>query len=156
MTEYLQSILLVSAVTAVLGLLPTEGRMKRAVSFALAAAVLSALVLPLPKLLLGLPSDYSSLLERLEGEALGEEGYIKAETLSAVEEGMHTYLTERYRLSPEDLTLSLEGDIVDNTVIVRRVTLTLSGRGVMGDVRSMVEHIEKNTNAECVVNYREG
>ncbi len=156
MKDYLVTILLVSAVTAVLGALPNEEKMKKTVSFALSLGVLSAIVLPLPTLLGKLPSDYSSFLDRLEAESLAGEDYLKAETLAAVGEGMAAYLSERYGLAREEVSVTVSGEIVDGTVILREVTLTLAGRAATADIPAMVKYIEGNTGADCEVIFGEG
>lgn len=156
MKEYLVTLLLVSAVTAVLGTLPGEEKMKRTVSFALSLGVLSAVVLPLPTLLAELPADYSSFLDHLEAGSLSGESYLEAETMAAVGEGMAAHLAEKYSLAREELAVEAEGDIVDGTVILRRVRLLLSGRAAAADVPAIVGYIEHNTGAECEVIYREG
>ena len=155
MRDYLTTVLLVSAVTAVLGLLPSDEKMRRAVSFALSLAVLSAIVLPLPGLFTGLSGDVSSFLDRLEGEAAAGEGYLEGETMTAVGEGIARHLRERYDLKETELSVTVTGDIVDGTVILRSVVLTLAGRGVTADVPAIVQYTEKNTGAECEVIYRE-
>ena len=156
MKDYLVTVLIVSAVTAVLGALPSEEKMKKTVSFALSLGVLSAVVLPLPTLLSRLPSDYSSFLDRLETESLVGEEYLKAETLSAVGEGMAAHLAETYGLAREEVSVEVTGEIVDGTVILRHITLRLAGRAVAADVRSIVHYIESNTGADCEVIFLEG
>ena len=156
MKDYLVTLLVVSAVTAVLGALPNEEKMKRTVSFALALGVLSAVVLPLPTLLGELPRDYAALLDRLEAESLSGEDYLKAETLSAVGDGMAAHLCEKYGLAREEVAARVEGEIVDGTVILRRVTLTLSGRAATADIPAIVKYIEANTSADCEVIFGEG
>lgn len=156
MKDYLVTILVVSAVTAVLGALPNEEKMKKTVSFALGLGVLSAVVLPLPTLLEELPSDYSALLDRLEVGSLSGEEYLKAETLSAVGDGMAAHLSERYGLFREEVAVAVEGEIVDGTVILRRVELALSGRAATADIPTIVQYIESNTGAECEVIFGEG
>ncbi len=155
MQGYLAGILAVSAVTALLGLLPSDERIRKTVSFALSLAVLSAIVLPLPKLLRELPSDYSSLLERLDGEAAAGEDYLKGETLSAVGAGIAAYLSEEIGLPRSEITVLPEGDIVGDTLILRRVTLVLGRRAAAADVPRMVRAVEENTGAECEVRYLE-
>ncbi len=155
MRDYLVTLLVVSAATAVLSLLPADEKMKKTVSFALSLAVLSAVVLPLPTLLERLPSDYSSLLAELEGGAAEGEGYLEKTTLLAVGEGMGAHLSERYGIKRELLSVAVEGEIVDSTVIVRRVTLMLRGSAAAADVPSLIRYVEAETGAECEVIYLE-
>ena len=155
MREYLTTVLTVSAVTAVLGLLPSEERMRRTVSFALSLAVLSVIVLPLPGLLSGLSAGAGDFLERLEGETAAGENYLTGETMTAVGQGLTRHLCERYGLGEGELCVTATGDIVDGTVIVRHVTLSLSRRGIYSDVPSMVKYMESATGAVCEVIYRE-
>ena len=155
MKEYLVCLLLVSAVTAVLGSLPSDEKMKRTVSFALSLGVLSAVVLPLPTLLSDLPSDYSSFLDRLDAGSASGEDYLRAETLAAVGEGMADHLADRYGLAREEIAVEVTGEIVDGTLILRAVTLTLGGRAATADIPAIVAYIEDNTAAECEVIFRE-
>ena len=155
MRDYLVSLLLVSAVTAVLGLLPSEEKMRRTVGFVLSLAVLSAVALPLPALLSELPREYEGILDRLDGASAEGSDYLTAETLSAVAEGISAHLAERYGLPREEITAEAFGEIVGDTLILRRVTLTLGPRAAMADVPSIVKYIEANTAAECEVYYRE-
>lgn len=156
MREYLVTILAVSAVTAILGILPGEEGMRRTVSFALSLALLAAVVLPLPTLLRDLPADYSGILDRLEADSAEGEDYLREETLTAVGEGIRKHLSEEYSLPDGELSVAVTGDIVDGTVILRRVTLTVGPRAAAADIPSIVKYIKKNTGAECEVIYREG
>ena len=155
MREYLVTILAVSAVTAILGILPGEEAMRRTVSFALSLTLLAAVVLPLPALLSDLPTDYAGILDRLEAEGAEGSDYLREETLSAVGEGIRQHLTEEYDLPEGELSVAVTGDIVDGTVILRRVTLTVGPRAAAADIPSVVKYIKKNTGAECEVIYRE-
>lgn len=156
MREYLVTLLAVSAVTAILGILPGEEGMRRTVSFALSATVLAAVVLPLPTLLRDLPEDYAGILDRLEADRLSGDDYLREETLSAVGEGIRRHISEKYALSEGELSVTAEGDIVDGTVILRRVVLTVGGAAAAADLPAIVKYIKKNTGAECEVIYREG
>ena len=155
MKDYLVTLLVVSAVTAVLGALPNEEKMKKTVSLALGIAVLSAVVLPLPALLSDLPSDYTAFLDRLEAESLSGEAYLEAETMAAVGAGMADHLAERYALDREEIAVTAEGEIVDGTVILRRVTLRLTGRAATAEIPSIVSYIKENTAADCEVIFGE-
>ena len=155
MREYLVTVLLVSAVTAVLGILPSDAKMKRSVSFGLAIILLSAVVLPLPTLLSDLPRDYAGYLERLEGEIASGSDYLEAETLDAVGEGIAAHLADRYGIPLGAITARVEGDITDSTVILRRVILSLAPAAQTADVRGMIYYVEENTKAECEVIYLE-
>ena len=137
--EYLSTLLTVSAVTAVLGLLPSGERLGRAFSFVLAVVVLSATVLPLPTLLSDLPTEYGDYLDRLESGASEGEQYLEGKTLSAVGEGIAAHLISRYDLRAGSLSVTVEGAVVDGTVILRTVTLCLSPDAVTADVRGMAQ-----------------
>ena len=153
MREYLITVLCVSAVTAVLGILPSDEKMKRSVSFALSLVLLAAVVLPLPALLTDLPRDFSAYLEELEGEIASGSDYLEGETLAAVGDGIAAHLADRYGLARGAISAVVEGDIVDNTVILTRVTLWLTGRAAAADVPRIVRAIEADTGAECCVEY---
>ncbi len=153
MRDYLSTLLLVSAVTAVLSVLPSEGQVKKAAAFALSLAVLSAVVLPLPSLLSGGKGSLDGLLAELEGEAAAGSDWLESETLAATAEGIRQYLCEEYGLSPSEVTVTAEGDLIDNTVILTRVTLWLTGRAATADVPRIVRAMEKETGAECCVEY---
>ena len=155
MRDYLVTVLLVSAATAVLGILPSDEKMKRAVGFALSIVLLSAVVLPLPTLLSDLPRDYSGYLEALDREIAMGSDYLKGETLSAVGEGIADHIADRYGIPRGAITAEVEGDIVDSTVILRRVRLSLAPAAQSADVRSIKYYVEENTNAECEVIYLE-
>lgn len=153
--EYLTTLLVVSAVTAVLGLLPSEGGVRRAVSFGLAVAVLSVTLLPLPGLLSSAGGELSGVLDRLEESESEENGFLLGKTIAAVEEGIAAHLCERYGIKEGALSVSCDGDIVDGTLLLRRVTLSLSPSAATADVPSIVRYIENNTGADCEVIYRE-
>ena len=155
MKDYLVTLLVVSAATAVLSLLPSDEKMKKTVSFALSLGVLSALILPLPALLERLPSDYSSLLSELDGSMQEGDGYLKEVTLSAVGEGIAAHLSERYGIKGESISVTAEGDIVDETVILRHVTVYLTGHAAAADVPALVRYVEAETGADCEVVYLE-
>ena len=155
MRDYLVTILLVSAATAVLGILPSGEKLKKTVSFALSLVLLSAVVLPLPTLLSDLPRDYTGYLEELEGQIGAGDDYLEGKTLSAVGDGIAAHLADRYGIKRGAIAVAVEGDIVDNTVILRRVTISLSRAAQAADVRSIIYYVEENTNAECEVIYLE-
>lgn len=155
MRDYLVTILFVSAATAVLGILPSDEKMKKAVSFALSLVLLSAVVLPLPALLSDLSRDYSSYLEELEGEIGSGSDYLERATLASVADGIADHLADRYGIPRGAITVVAEGDIVDNTVILTRVVLSLASAAQTADVRSMVYYVEENTGADCEVIYLE-
>ena len=116
---------------------------------------MASVVLPLPALISGLPEDYTAYLERLEGESAAGGDYLEAATLSAVGEGIAAYLRERYALPLGSITATAEGDIVDGTVILRRVRLCLTPEAATADARSMIREIRAETGAECEVIYLE-
>ncbi len=155
MRDYLIALLVTSAVTAILSLLPSDEKMRKTVNFVLSIGVLSAVVLPLPTLLSSLPSDYSAILERLDFE-VGEEDYLQKVTLEAVGEGMAAHLSERYGIRAEDISVTAEGDTVDDTVILRHITVMLAGRAASADIPSLVRYVEEETGADCEVIYIEG
>lgn len=155
MREYLITVLCVSAVTAVLGILPSDEKMKKSVSFALSLVLLAAVVLPLPALLTDLPRDFSAYLEELEGEIASGSDYLEGETLAAVGDGIAAHLADRYGLARGAISAVVEGDIVDNTVILTRVEIALSPSAQAADVRGMVYYVEENTGADCEVIYLE-
>lgn len=155
MQGYLLTVLTVSAVVAILGALPGDGKLSRPVSLVLSLAVLSAVVLPLPTLLSGIPRNFDAYLERLESDSSTGGEYLEAETLAAVGEGIAAYLGDRYGLPAGGLTVIAEGDIVDGTVILRRVRLCLSPVAGGADARGMVADVRRETGAECEVIYLE-
>ena len=155
MQGYLLTVLTVSAVVAILGALPGEEKLRRPVSLVLSLAVMASVVLPLPALLSGLPQDYTGYLERLESESEAGGDYLEAATVAAVGEGIAAYLCERYSLPTHSITVTAEGDIVDGTVILRRVRLCLGPEASTADARSMIRDIRAETGAECEVIYLE-
>lgn len=155
MREYLVTVLCVSAVTAVLGILPSDEKMKKSLHFALSLLLLAAVVLPLPSLLSDLPRDYSAYLDALESESIGGSAYLERETLAAVGEGIADHLADRYAIPRGAITAVAEGDIVEGTVILRRVILSLSPAAQTADVRGMIFYVEENTKADCEVIYLE-
>ena len=154
MTEYLTSLLLVSAVTAVLGILPTEEKLRRTVSFALSLTVLGAVLLPLPSLLAGI-GDVSGLFSDLEGGIAEGDDWLEGETLAATAEGIRLYLSEEYGIADGDIEVTLDGDLIDGTLILRRITLTVGGRATAADLPRIVRDLREDTGADCEVTYRE-
>lgn len=154
MRDYLITLLLVSAVAAVLSLLRGEGATARGVSFALSLLVLSAVVLPLPDLLSRGADWYGDLSERWEEAIPSDEAYWQGVTVEAVGVGIGRHLCERYGLAEAEVSVQVLGDVVEGTVILRHVSLTLSGRAVTADVPAIIRYIEENTGAECEVIYR--
>ena len=144
------TVLTVGAVSAVLMALSPAGEVKKGVRFALSLAVLAAVVFPL--------GDGKPELPALPGfhVSAGETGdYLKQKTAEAVFRGMEAALCERFNLA-EGVSLSGEADIVGDTVIVRRIVLTLSGRARMADVPALLSYLSENTGAECEVIYGGG
>lgn len=154
MKEYLTSILIVSAVTAVLGILPTDERLRRTVSFALSLTVLSTVLLPLPTLL-GHLDGFSDVLSELESEGEASTDWLEGETLAATADGIRSYLVEEYGLKEDEIAVSVEGDLIDSTVILRRITLRVTGRAAAADIPGIVRALEKDTGAKCEVIYPE-
>ena len=153
--EYVSTLLTVSAVTAVLGLLPSEERARRALTLVLSVAVLSAVALPLPALLSDLPDEYGAYLDRLDASTAEGDAYLKGETLAAVGEGIAAHLTSRYDVRAGALSVTVEGEVVDGTVILRRVKIYLSPAAATVDARSMTAYVKENTGALCEVIYLE-
>ena len=149
------TVLTVSAVVAILGVLPGDERMKRPVSLVLSLAVLAAVVIPLPTLLSAMPRDYDAILDHLEGESAAGSDYLEGATLAAIGDGIATYLSERYDLPAGALTVYAEGDVIDDTVILRRVQIALSPAAKTADARSMIAEVKAETGAECEVIYLE-
>ncbi len=154
MKDYLTSLLLVSAITAVLGILPTEERLRKTVSFALSLSVLGAILFPLPALL-GEMDGFRDILEELESEGEAATDWLESETLAATAEGIRRYLIDEYDLREEEITVTVEGNCVDSTVILRRITLGVTGRAATADLPRIVRALEADTGAECEVIYPE-
>ena len=81
--------------------------------------------------------------------------WLEEETLASVSEGLRDHLSDRYRISREEIAVEVVGDLLDGTVILSTVRVTLTGRAQMADVIGMVKYIEENTGAECEVIYLE-
>lgn len=154
MKDYMTAILIVSAVTAVLGLLPTDERLRKSVSFALSLAVLGTVLLPLPTLL-GRIDGFSDILAELESEGEASADWLEGETLAATAEGIRRYLVEEYDLRESEIAVTVEGDLITGTVILRRVTLAVTGRAATADIPRIVKALEADTGAECEVIYPE-
>ncbi len=154
MKDYLTAILIVSAVTAVLGILPTDERLRKTVSFALSLTVLGAVLLPLPTLL-GRMEGFSDILSELESEGEASTDWLEGETLAATAEGIRRYLIEEYDLADSEIAVTVEGDLISGTVILRRITLSVTGRAAAADIPGIVRALESDTGAECEVIYPE-
>ncbi len=150
MTSYFETLLLVSAASATLSLLSPKGKSGKGVQFILSLVLLSCLVFPLADLSLGdlsFENDFSYGKE--EGETIWEER-LKGE----VARGIEVAICEKFSLKESEIELTVLADIIDNTVLIRHLTLSLSGSAVACDLPSVVRYITDNTGAECEVVYK--
>ena len=118
--------------------------------FILSLALLSCLVFPLTDLSSGdlsFEGDFSYGEE--EGEAIREERLIEE-----VAKGIERAICERFSLKESEIGVTVKADVIDNTVLVRHLTLSLSGGAVIADLPSIRRYITDNTGAECEVIYK--
>lgn len=149
MASYFETLLLISGACAVLSLLSPKGKSGKGVQFVLSLALLSCLVFPISGLFDGdLSLQGGFPYEKEEGEALWEERLIKE-----VEKGIKASIAERFSLKEKEFEVKIKADVVDNTVLVRHLTLSLSGGAVTANVPSILRYIAENTGAECEVIY---
>ncbi len=150
MASYFETLLLVSAATAVLSLLAPRGKSGKGVQLILSLALLSCLILPLGELSLdGLSVKGDLSYGKEEGEAVLEES-LKRE----LENGIRAAVCERFSLKESEVGVSIRTDTVDNVILVRHLTLSLSGAASLCDLPSVVRYITDNTGAECEVVYK--
>ena len=149
MTSYFETLLLVSGACAVLSLFSPKGKSGKGVQFVLSLVLLFCLISPLSGLLdgeLSFKGDFPYQEE--EGEKIWEERLIRE-----VERGIKASLAERFSLKESDFEVKIRADIVDRTVLVRHLTLSLSKGAVAADIPSVRRYITENTGAECEVIY---
>ncbi len=150
MTSYFETLLLVSGACALLSLLSPKGKSGKGVQFILSLSLLSCLVFPLTDLSSGdLSFEGNFSYGEEEGEALREERLIEA-----VAKGIERAICERFSLKESEIGVTVKADVIDNTVLVRHLTLSLSGGAVIADLPSIRRYITDNTGAECEVIYK--
>lgn len=150
MASYFETLLLVSAASATLSLLAPRGKCGKGVHFILSLTLLSCLVFPLSDLSLGnlsFEGDFSYGKE--EGEAIFEER-LKQE----VAQGIEVSICEKFSLKESEVEVTIKADIIDNVVLVRHLTLSLSGGAALCDTPSVRRYVTDNTGAECEVVYK--
>ncbi len=150
MASYFETLLLVSGACALLSLLSPKGKSGKGVQFVLSLVLLSCLVFPLSGLLDSDPSfegDFSYGKE--EGDTIWEERLIEE-----VARGIKASICERFSLKEKEIEVTVSADVIDNTVLVRHLTLSLSGSALTCDLPSIRRYITDNTGAECEVIYK--
>lgn len=150
MASYFETLLLVSAASAVLSLLIPKGKCGKGVQFILSLSLLACLVFPLSDLSFGdLSYKDDFFYEKEEGEKILEER-LKGE----VAKGIKASVCEKFSLKESEIEVTVKADIIDNTVFVRQLTLSLSGSARTCDLPSVRRYITDNTGAECEVVYK--
>ncbi len=124
-----------------LAFLPADGKWRRLLDLAFSLLLLLSLLLPLREA--SLPS-FSFTPAEGESERL---------PLSLCEEALEEHLTERFRLPEGSITLALEGEIADGTLILRRATVHVSRRGEAGDIKGLIHYLEEHTGAVITAVY---
>ncbi len=142
--EYLKTAVSAAALYAVAaGLAPEREGVKKACTLACSLLLLLAL---LPKG--GLPSlSFPSLLPE---EEVSEEAYaerVKELTEKSIEEE----LCRRFSVGEGRLSVDSDLSYAEGKVTVTRLTVTLSGTGVLADVPALIKHVKENYGMKCEV-----
>ena len=142
MREWIVRVMTAAVLSAVLELLAPEGRMRRYVSFGIAAVLLAVLLSPLGTLKEGLPA-LPPLFELAEpsGNADAADGVV----LSLAEAALVEHLAERFSLSANDLRAKLTYSEDKSTL---RLVLTLPRGAPLEEIRA---YLASETSLECEV-----
>lgn len=142
--EYLKTAVSAAALYAVAaGLAPEREGVKRACALAFSLLLILAL---LPKG--GLPSlSFPSILPE---EEITEEDY--AERLKEMtEKSIEEELCRRFSVGAGRLSVDSDLSYAEGKVTVTRLTVTLSGAGILADIPALIKHVEENYGMKCEV-----
>lgn len=153
MNQYIETLLLTGAISAVATLLLPEKneRLRRVVEFGIALFVLVVLCRPLAA-----ATDLGSLLGdiQLPNADITAPGYAD-ETWEKMEEsvarGIAADIADRYDLPSGDVQAAVTLHLADNELTVSTLTLTFSGGARMADLVAVRTYAQKTYTPQCEV-----
>ena len=148
MGEYLFSIVALSSAAALLSYLSYPGELEATAKRAISLILVFFIVSPLPALVDSI--EEIRLPDFSEEEYAGElEDYMEAVD-EAFASGIRTLISDKFSLASADVSVTVAG--VDITEMkAKRISILLSGRAVLSDVKRIEEYIESLGLGECEV-----
>lgn len=154
--DYLVSIILVSAITAIASaVLPDgKGRLREQVDFVLAIALLAVIILPIAHL--GSLSDSvgESLLGIFESDTEyteEESKWLTAKREEAFEEAICNATADKFGFRCDEVTVDGSLALSDGKLYVTSLSVGLSGLAAMGDGKAVGKYLSSLCGVECEV-----
>lgn len=149
MSEYLSCLISVSSLVGVSAFLSYGEREDKVLKIASSLIIAYVTVLPLVSLIRDLDYDFSLGFDDgsfvyIEDTLIGEEAE------NAFCEGIEKYISERFSLPSEEITVRVFG-FEYTSMKAEKIKIILSGKAIFADNRAIAEEIEKNGLGECEV-----
>ena len=158
MREYIITLMTVSVVCGVISVLSPKEDMGKYVSFVCGICALGIIVTPITELIKRAEEFPDILGDRLEN--YDEEFYentfeesIVAGSVKQAESILKNDLSQELNLDQDSFDIALSVERSENSISVKRATVTIYPKGLTIDARSVIEYIEKNLGCSCMIIY---
>lgn len=152
MQGYLTSILLTVFICGIICAICPKGKSSKTLSFAMSLCVLFVICSPLKNShILKDIIRFDDITKAEESGSSDESDYLKNEISVLTESSLRRHISEKYGIDDEDMELSADCDVIDNSVIISDVHINLKGKGAAADIPSIVNYIKSTFGAECEV-----
>lgn len=158
MREYIITLMMVSVVCGVISVLSPKEDMGKYVSFVCGICALGIIVTPITELIKRAEEFPDILGDRLEN--YDEEFYentfeesIVAGSVKQAESILKNDLSQELNLDQDSFDIALSVERSENSISVKRATVTIYPKGLTIDARSVIEYIEKNLGCSCMIIY---
>ena len=149
MSEFLSCLISVSSLVGVSAFLSYGEREDKILK--IASSLILAYVTVLPVVTLIRDFDYDASVDLGDGSFMYiEDTLIGEEAENAFCKGIEKYISERFSLSSEEITVRVFG-FEYTSMKAEKIKVILSGKAVFADNRAIAEEIEKNGLGECEV-----
>ena len=157
MKDYLISVMLVAAVTAIASVILPEGkgRLREQADFIFAVALLSVIILPIAHL--GLASDGigESLSQIFDSDVKYEDAeeseWLATKREEAFEEAIRLATAEKFGFDSDEVTVDGSLFLSEGKLYVSSLSVGLSGVAATGDNKNVKKYLSKLCGVDCEV-----
>jgi hypothetical protein len=158
MREYMMTLMTVSVICGVIGVLSPKEDMGKYLSLVCGICALGIIVAPITELIK--KADELPDMLGYESGSYDEEFYEKTFEDSIVEGSINqaesileNNLSGELDIDRESFDITLSVERVQSVLRVKRATVTIYPKGLTIDARSVIEYIEKNLGCSCMIIY---
>jgi len=154
--DYVISVILVSAVCAIVSaILPDgRGRLREPLDFVLAIAILTVIILPFGRageLFDGLSDTLSGIFDSDGVHVEDDGGWLMSKREEALEAALADEVAERFELRREEVTVEGSLSLSEDKIYVESLSVALSGLSATGDYRAIGKYLSEVCGVECEV-----